>query len=72
MKLMLTHHIFWIVIVILSGAVWANNPDSKFYHETPRNVLFVRNSFTYYNNSLHSHYGGFASFKMRRSLSKSA
>jgi len=39
-----------IVGICLTGCVSANELSG------PRNVLFVGNSFTYYNNSLHNHY----------------
>jgi hypothetical protein len=40
------------LLLMLSGLALAAHAN-----ESPENVLFVGNSFTYYNNSLHNHYG---------------
>tara|TARA_R110002049_G_scaffold30729_14_gene105148 strand:+ start:839 stop:1570 length:732 start_codon:yes stop_codon:yes gene_type:complete len=49
--------LFALAVLFLSGCAVATSPA------VPDNVLFVGNSFTYYNNSLHNHY---------RALQKSA
>lgn len=43
--------LFCVLLFMAATACVADEPEG------PRNVLFVGNSFTYYNNSLHNHYG---------------
>lgn len=49
-------HFLWIVVVALSSTACADDPARADYPDAPANVLFVGNSFMYYNNSLHNHY----------------
>lgn len=49
-------HVLWIVFVALSNTACADSPTQSDYPIAPSNVLFVGNSFIYYNNSLHNHY----------------
>ncbi|NNC76342.1 MAG: hypothetical protein HKN77_00175 [Woeseiaceae bacterium] len=43
-----------LLIFLLPVAACAATEEA--HHESPQKVLFVGNSFTYYNNSLHNHY----------------
>lgn len=45
-----------IAAFTLCGCAWANEVDAEGPPTSPRSILFVGNSFTYYNNSLHNHY----------------
>lgn len=47
---------FCIALLSLSASACADSPIELQTDEPPANVLFVGNSFTYYNNSLHNHY----------------
>ena len=46
----------WIAILALFGSACAATPQAAVPADPPAKVLFVGNSFTYYNNSLHNHY----------------
>lgn len=48
--------ILWLVVFALSGRAAADDSAESSNGQAPTNVLFVGNSFTYYNNSLHNHY----------------
>ncbi|MCH7821544.1 MAG: hypothetical protein IIA07_05960 [Proteobacteria bacterium] len=50
------HHVLCIVVLALSSTACADSPAQFDYRDAPSNVLFVGNSFIYYNNSLHKHY----------------
>ena len=52
----IVHCVSWIIIVALCGSAWPVSAAETVYREAPGNVLFIGNSFTYYNNSLHNHY----------------
>ena len=49
-------HFFWLTVVALGNIACADSPAEIPAEEPPANVMFVGNSFTYYNNSLHNHY----------------
>jgi hypothetical protein len=49
-------HFFWLPLVVLGGVACADSPPEITHSPLPAKVLFVGNSFTYYNNSLHNHF----------------
>lgn len=49
-------HFFWLAVIALGNVACADSPPEIPADGPPANVLFVGNSFTYYNNSLHNHY----------------
>jgi len=50
--------IFWFCIFLLQACVISGTSKSQEIPASPDKVLFVGNSFTYYNTSLHKHLGG--------------
>ncbi|MGH2361815.1 MAG: hypothetical protein ACRDGM_14910, partial [bacterium] len=48
-----------LLVVLFSNAVWAQAAQSPKVRqppvETPKRILFVGNSYLYYNDSLHNH-----------------
>ena len=49
-------HFFWFAIIGCAGVACADSPPEFTQSEPPAKAIFVGNSFTYYNNSLHNHY----------------
>jgi hypothetical protein len=54
--LTVVRRILWVAVVASSGSAFADAPLVSIERDIPNNVLFVGNSFIYYNNSLHNHY----------------
>jgi hypothetical protein len=49
-------HFFWLAVIGCCGAACADSPAELVQNEPPAKAIFIGNSFTYYNNSLHNHY----------------
>ena len=45
----------WALVFLSLGALWAQAAQSAQSDEAPRRILFVGNSYLYYNDSLHNH-----------------